>query len=675
MAKKTNRLSKEKSLYLQQHSTNPVDWFPWGKEAFDKAKAENKPIFLSIGYSACHWCHVMERESFENDTIAKLMNESFVNIKVDREERPDVDHIYMSAIQIMTHRGGWPLSVFLTPELEPFYGGTYFPPEDKMGMPGFAKILAGIHQAWLTKPDDIRESATELTQTLSGLFSPTLETSEISKAKTESLFARALDDSSQTFDPQFGGFGQAPKFFHTSELQFLLRQWHSTGSAHAREIATLSFQNWLLGGIQDHLGGGFHRYSTDARWFAPHFEKMLYDNALILELFCEGYLAFQDSQLADGSHRIADYILRDMQDPRGGFYSAQDADSEGVEGKYYVWTHDDIMAALPPDLGKLFIRCYNITPSGNWESNNILFLRQTLEDISQREGMEAEWLKDQLAVARRKLFQIRQTRVAPSIDKKMIVSWNAMMISALSKAFQTFGDESYLIAARKAALRIISDYESRGLHHVIESEHPAQLDDFSHMILSLTSLYQSDFNQDWLTKAEVMAEEMVKRFWEEPNGSFRFSSKDHSDDLIVTPREVHDGAVPSASAVAILSLIRLGRITQNSEKLALAENAMSRLLPIAEKSPRGFHQLLLCLDELLIHSVDIQLEGDPSRADDFKIIEKIRSQYLPGITVAIKPTQNPMTFYFCHDFKCDQPLKTEIEITEKLENYAKPKTS
>ena len=448
----TNRLAHETSPYLLQHAHNPVDWYAWGREALERARREEKPIFLSIGYSACHWCHVMEHESFEDADTAAVMNEHFVNIKVDREERPDLDHIYMAAVQIMTQHGGWPMSVFLTPDLEPFYGGTYFPPEPRQGMPSFKQILAGVADAWQNRRGELSRSAgqmagalQQMNQLAGGGERPSLE-----------LIDQAVRALERDYDPGYGGFGSAPKFPHPMDIKLLLRHWKRTGAEQSLEMVNRTLDHMARGGIYDHLGGGFHRYSTDERWLVPHFEKMLYDNALITQVCVEAYQATQNPEFSRVARETLDYVLREMTSPEGGFYSTQDADSEGVEGKFFVWPLAEIEQVLGHGAADLFAYVYDVTGEGNWDESNILNRPKTMDQCAKLLQVDRPKMEQSLAESRAKLFDVRSRRVAPSRDDKVLVSWNGLMIDAMARGFQVLGDERYLDAARRAAEFILT---------------------------------------------------------------------------------------------------------------------------------------------------------------------------------------------------------------------------
>lgn len=675
--RKPNRLKDETSPYLQQHATNPVDWYPWGNEALGKARREQKPIFLSIGYSACHWCHVMEHESFEDEETAKLMNERFVNIKVDREERPDLDHIYMTAVQAMTQHGGWPMSVFLTPDLEPFYGGTYFPPSDRMGMPSFRRVLMSVANAWASKRAEVLKSAKQLTEALKSI-----DAQNATPNHDETLSFEALDRAAQVamgnLDPYYGGFGSQPKFFHTTDLRMLLREWSRKKDPKALAAVTLTLDHIARGGIFDHLGGGFHRYSTDAKWLVPHFEKMLYDNALLAETYLEAFTITKKTQYASTAREILDYVLRQMTSPEGGFYSTEDADSEGVEGKFYVWTQDEIYQHLEKESAEQFCRVFNISADGNWEGNNILHLQQSIEDIAKSYGLDVSWLEDSLQSSKRKLFAIRNQRIKPGRDEKILVSWNAMMIRSMALAYQILDDERYLHAAQNAATFIIEKmgaYEdgSGPLQHAYKdgrARFPAYLDDFAGFALSLATLYESDFNEKWLDTAQGLTEQLLTRFWDPSEKTFFYTAKDH-EKLIHRPREVHDGATPSGTAIAITALAHLGHLTLNETWIQTAHQALTTHAQFIRSIPGAAGQMLIAFSSLRDSAQEIVICFGKSEEENEAALKLIRSEFLPNRVVVLAnpnakrtrslsrgkyPIQERVTVFFCENFTCLAPI-------------------
>ncbi len=594
-----NLLGNETSPYLLQHAFNPVDWNPWGDEALSLARQQSKPIFLSIGYSACHWCHVMEHESFENLDIAKLMNEHFICIKVDREERPDLDQIYMTAVQMMTGRGGWPMSVFLTPDLRPFFGGTYWPPFARMQMPGFRDILAGVHDAWKNRQDDVHRSAEELTGALVKSAAESLPRAGMSidtLRNAQQQLLRAADRSQ-------GGFGGAPKFPHPMDLRVLLRCWTRFGEEEALDVVRLTLDKMAAGGIYDHLGGGFHRYSTDGRWLVPHFEKMLYDNALLTSVYLEAFQATGDANYSRVARETLDYVLREMTQTQGGFFSTQDADSEGVEGKFFVWSEEEVLSVLGPADGRLFCYAYDVTSQGNWEDHNILNRPKPHEQAAKVLQIEPQELEIVLARCRQKLFEVRSRRIAPGRDDKVLVSWNGLMIAAMSQAASILGEPKYANAARAAADFILTnmrDTEGRLLHSFKDgqSRFNAYLDDYACLIDGLIDLYQATFDAKYVDAALELAQQMLSRFEDPRGGGFFFTSIDH-EKLVARIKDTQDNATPSGCGVAALALARLGTLTCRPDLLGRAYATLESMSGQLEKFAMASGQALIALDFVL----------------------------------------------------------------------------
>jgi uncharacterized protein YyaL (SSP411 family) len=676
----TNRLIHESSPYLQQHAHNPVDWYPWGPEALERARKEQKPIFLSIGYSACHWCHVMEHESFTDDETAAVMNQYFVNIKVDREERQDLDHIYMSAVQVMTQHGGWPMSVFLTPALEPFYGGTYFPPQDRHGMPSFKKVLLGVANAWNTRREEVLKSAKQLSTALEQMGRG--ETAGARGPVEPAVIRQATEAIAAEFDSAHGGFGSAPKFFHTMHLKLMLRHWASTGDALALAIVTKTLDAMANGGIYDHLGGGFHRYSTDAQWLVPHFEKMLYDNALLAEVYLEAYQATRKIEYATCARETLDYVLREMTDSEGGFYSTQDADSEGVEGKFYVWSREEIFAELDPDRAELFCRVFGVSEKGNWEETNILNLDRPLDRWAEEIGEDREWLEDTLAAAKRKLFSARQKRVAPFRDEKVLVSWNGLMIDTMAKAHQVLGDERFLTAARNAARFLLEhlvmfDKQAPGsppLYHVYKdgkSRVAAYLDDYATLANALVSLYESDFDLAWLRSARALADVMIDQFWDRSQKTFFFTARQH-EKLLLRPKEWQDGATPSGTSMAVTAIVRLGRLSAKKSYAEIAREALEGSSQVMSKVPLAVTQLLLAYEIDSETTRELALAWGESADDNETALRAVREALVLDKVVALRRDasdeseipllkQRPArdgkaTLYVCQGTTCLAPL-------------------
>ncbi|MBS0266003.1 MAG: thioredoxin domain-containing protein [Planctomycetes bacterium] len=591
-----NRLIHETSPYLQQHARNPVDWYPWGPDAHAAAKSQDKPIFLSIGYSACHWCHVMEHESFENASIAAFLNSHFISIKVDREERPDIDQVYMNAVQLMTGRGGWPMSVFLTPDLLPFFGGTYWPPVSNRGLPGFIDILQQIHDAWLSRRKLIWNSAEELTAAVR-------DHARREQPRTilqESHLERAGDALLSLADRHHGGFGSAPKFPHAHDLRVLLRCWKRFGNADALEFVKLTLDRMAGGGIYDQLGGGFHRYSTDERWLVPHFEKMLYDNALLVPAYLEACQATGQPGYARVARETLDYVLQEMTHPEGGFYSTQDADSEGVEGKFFVWTANEIVQLLGPADARIFNACYDVTAAGNWEGQTILNQPHPAHELARTLGISEPELAAVLARCRTTLKAARACRVAPGRDDKILVNWNGMMISAMAQGAQVLGEPRYARAAQQAAdflLQTMSPAPGTLWHCWKDGQarFSGYLDDYAHLIDGLIDLYQVVFDPQYLTAACRLAETLISQFHDTEHQGFFYTARD-AEVLVARNKEVHDGSTPSGNSIAAWALLRLGRITGRPDFEQYAQTTLEFLSGVIDQSPTAAGLALLALD-------------------------------------------------------------------------------
>jgi len=680
-----NRLLHESSPYLQQHAYNPVDWYPWGEEALARARAEDKPIFLSIGYSACHWCHVMEHESFEDPSIAAVMNEHFINIKVDREERPDLDQIYMAAVQLITRRGGWPMSVFLTPEGKPFYGGTYWPPTSRMGMRGFQEILHLMHDFWTNRRPEVTESSNSLVDAIGRFTTPTFEQTELNEA----LLRNAETAMLSAFDRVHGGFGGAPKFPHPMDLRVLLRTWKRFGNSAALDAVVLTLEKMAGGGIYDHLGGGFHRYSTDDHWLVPHFEKMLYDNALLVPVYLEAYQATGREDFARVARETLDYVLREMTSPEGGFYSTQDADSEGVEGKFFVWTPAEIQAVLGEDDGKLFCACYDVTPHGNWEEHSILNRPKPLAQMAKELKTPIEELSATLDWGKQKLLERRATRIAPGRDEKILAAWNGMMISAMARGAQVLRDPRYLQAAQNAATFVLNHMRqdvptepstlnaqlstcSRLFHTCKDgvAKFNAYLDDYACLIDGLVDLYQSDFNPDWLTEANSLTEFMQTHFADPEDGIFFYTSDNH-EALINRTKEVQDNATPAAHSCAATALQRL-RALEGTTNDTSGWNALAAVSGLMADHPRGAAQALIALDFALGPAPELVVieGGQPEKAE--QLLATFHRRFVPSYSlvrvpqpdaagqplfavVEGKPEATELTLYICHRGACDAP--------------------
>lgn len=683
--KHTNRLINETSPYLLQHAHNPVDWYPWGEEALEHAKKVNKPILLSIGYSACHWCHVMERESFENEEIADIMNSLFVNIKVDREERPDLDEIYMNAVQIMTQHGGWPMTVFLTPDLKPFYGGTYYPPTDSYGRPGFPKVMHAVAEAFNEKNTQVLEQADQLTTQLSRM-SHLVDPQE--HELTEELMTKAFQDYRSRFDSHYGGFGNAPKFPPSMGLSFLLRYWQHSGNEYALEMVELTLQKMARGGLYDQLGGGFHRYSTDEKWLVPHFEKMLYDNALLVVAYFETYQATQNIFYRDIATDTLDYILREMYDEEnGGFYSTQDADSEGVEGKFFVWEPNDVEDVIGEENAKIFCEYYDITPHGNFEGENILHI-QTPQDVFARKiGMDQQELENLLSTSRNKLFEEREKRIKPGLDDKILTSWNGIMIRGMAMGYQLTGKSDYLTACEKSAEFVLTTLsQDNGLllrtYRSGKSHLNAYLEDYSYFISGLIALYEASFDSRWLKEAERLANIMIDQFGDENGDGFFFTGKAH-EALIVQSKSAYDGATPSGASMAIHGLLRLAKHLDNPVFHETAVDTLKLYFNQMESMPSGSGQLLCELAFLLSTPKEIAIIGEIGDKRTEEMLTVLHNMYIPnkiiGLSDPNEESRLPLlankpqvdgntTVYVCENFACQTPTSNVEEFVELLKS-------
>jgi uncharacterized protein YyaL (SSP411 family) len=679
----TNRLANETSPYLLQHAHNPVDWFPWGEEALTAARREQKPILLSIGYSACHWCHVMEHESFENEAIARLMNDNFVNIKVDREERPDLDHIYMNAVQMMTQRGGWPMTVFLTPEGVPFYAGTYFPPEDRYNMPGFPRVLLSVADAYRERREDVQETAASV---LAELRRATATRESSDQLATELLDA-AYRGIIRNYDPNNGGFGSAPKFPPAMTLEFLLQTFHRTGNEKALEIVRHTCRKMAQGGIYDQLGGGFHRYSTDARWLVPHFEKMLYDNALLSRLYLHYYQVSGDESARAIAEGVLDYVVREMTDPAGGFYSTQDADSEGVEGKFFVWSLTEINKLLGEPAARLFAAYYNITAAGNFEDQNILNVTEDLATIAAAERITIAELNASLAQSRARLFAAREQRVKPARDEKILTAWNGLMLASFAEAAAILNRPDYLEIAQRNAGFVLSNLRRDGLllrtYKDGQAKLNAYLEDYAFFIDGLVTLFQASGEVKWIEAALSLTATMVAEFWDDEEGGFFFVGRSH-EELIVRSKDFFDNATPAGNSVATEVLLRLGLLTGNSDYQRRAASVLRLMSTGLERYPSGFGRLLSALDFHLSTPKEIALIGDPKAADTQSLAAEIWKPFLPNKVVAQAAPESPTaaklipllrdrplidnraTVYVCENFTCQRPVTAATELASQL---------
>jgi uncharacterized protein len=626
-----NRLATETSPYLRQHAGNPVDWFPWGDEALNRARAEDRPILLSIGYSSCHWCHVMERESFEDPAVAAEMNERFVNIKVDREERPDLDQVYMKAVQAMTGGGGWPMTVFLTPEGVPFYGGTYFPPEPRHGLPSFRQVLRAAADAYRRCGDEVRESGARL---LSALANASARTGSGQVGpETLDAAARAL---AQQFDAVHGGFGTAPKFPQPVTLELLIRHRLRTGDENALHMAVHTLRRMAAGGLRDHLAGGFHRYSVDARWLVPHFEKMLYDNALLARAYLHGHLVTGDSELREITEQTLDYLVADMLLPEGAFASARDADSEGEEGLFYVWTPEEVEALLEPEDARLFERLYDVTPAGNFEGRSIVHLPHDPEAVARAESIEPEELRQRMAAARAVLLEAREKRVAPFRDDKILVSWNALAIRAFAEAGAALGRADYLRVASEAAdfLWARLRHDER-LLHVYKDDHAkveAFLDDHAGLGNAFLSLHAATLEPRWLERARWLCDEILSRFWDEAEQSV-FDTASDAETLILRPRDAMDNATPSGPSLSAELLTRTGAVFDDERYRSTAARIVERESAMLARFGPAFGRMLSVLDSTLAAPVEVAIVGARDDEATQALVRAAHARFLRNVTV------------------------------------------
>lgn len=673
----TNNLIKETSPYLLQHAHNPVQWYSWGDEALNKAKQENKPIFLSVGYSACHWCHVMAHESFENEEIANVMNEFFVNIKVDREERPDIDDIYQKVCQLTTGSGGWPLSVFLTPDQRPFYVGTYFPPLDNYGRPGFGSLVRQLAQAWKEKPADVKQAAENFVNTLQ----KTESVSNDSKLERSILDEAAMNLLS-IVDMTNGGFGQAPKFPNASNLSFMLRYSKLSGIAKFQEFVFKTLTKMANGGIYDQLGGGFHRYSTDSRWLVPHFEKMLYDNALLPPVYAEAYQISKDPRYLEVIHDTLRYVMREMTSPDGGFYSAQDADSEGEEGKFYVWKKKEIEEILGKD-AEIFCLYYDVTDGGNFEGHTILYNSVNLSSAAFHFGKTESEVTQILKQSKEKLFATRLKRVAPGRDDKIMTSWNSLMISAFVKGYRVTDEPDFLKSAEKCIQFIENTLTKDGeLLHTYkdgQSKLRAYLDDYAYFVSALLDYFETNPSKKYLDLAVYYANYLLDHFWDESHKNFFFTADNH-EKLIIRTKNIYDLSLPSGNSVAAGAMLRLYHITQEKKYLDTAIKVMESLAITAAENPFGFGQLLNVVYAYMKKPIEITMLN----TKDDKIRNFLLKKFIPeGILVLVSKKEDLDTLkslqffagkeydelkskvYVCKDFTCSLPLETISDI-EKL---------
>ena len=657
----SNRLAHEASPYLRQHADNPVDWYPWGEEALELARRENKPIFLSVGYSACHWCHVMAHESFEDDQVAEILNEHFVSIKVDREERPDLDQIYMRAVHSLTGSGGWPMSVFLTPEGEPFFGGTYLPPEPRHGLPGFRALLERIAELWAERPEDLKRAGQQVVESIAQAPGETPD--EGLRIETVRAAAQKLQAE---HDDRWGGWGPGPKFPQTMVLELLLRRHHAEGDSEILATAEIALEAMARGGIYDQVGGGFHRYAVDGHWLVPHFEKMLYDNAQLARVYLHAWQVTDKPLYRAIAQETLDYLAREMRHPAGGFYSAQDADSEGQEGVYYVWTPDEVRDVLGEE-ADAFMRAYPVTEGGNFEGRNILTLAGSPDE------------REALAPQRARLLEARQQRVAPGLDDKLLAAWNGLALAAFAEAAVALDEPACLEIAQANAAFLLEEMraEDGRLLRVWKdgvARLQGYLDDHTHVIDGLIALYQATFEPRWIEAARELMDRVLDHFHEQ---TFYDTADDH-EALIVRPREIQDNAVPSGAAMAALDLTRLARLFTEADYARHAESSMREVQGLAARYPTSFGQWLVSLDETLRDAIDLAITGDIDRPDAQALVAVARG-YHPGRLIVVGPegslpilAERPMqdgraTAYVCRGHHCLSPVTEPQALAEQLD--------
>ncbi|MEO5893885.1 MAG: thioredoxin domain-containing protein, partial [Ferruginibacter sp.] len=675
------------SPYLLQHAHNPVDWFPWGEEAFAKARAENKPIFLSIGYSTCHWCHVMERESFENEAVATIMNGQFVNIKIDREERPDLDHIYMDAVQAMTGSGGWPLNVFLTPAAKPFFGGTYFPPVKAFNRSSWTEVLHGISQAWKEKQSEIEGQADNLTDHIqkSGIFTQGANISAGGSLGTLEQFELMFSAIMQTADREWGGFGSAPKFPQTFTIQFLLQYYYFTGNKEALQQALLSIDKMLNGGIYDHVGGGLARYSTDNEWLAPHFEKMLYDNALLINILCDACQLTTDKKYEDAIRKTIAFVTRELSGVEGGFYAALDADSEGEEGKYYVWQKQEIDEILEGD-SALFCEFFDVTEGGNWEEKNILRILQPIEDFSKAKRIDQDQFQQFITECLERLSLHRNERTRPALDDKIILGWNALILKAIGKAAVVLQDKSYALTAEKNFNFIQDNFKKDGasqeLQHTYkngEARYPAFLDDYAYLVAACIQLYKLNFDNKYLQIAYDYCDYIIQNFSDDENIFFFFTGKEQHD-VIVRKKEIYDGAVPSGNSVMAENLYDLSVIFDKREWQNRAKKMLEILMPSIAKYPGSFGIWAACALRQITGINEIAIVG----TNFAMLANDILLKYIPNMVIMAtakeirkfpllenKPGGTPALIYLCKNYTCLAPFSHTDLLLHEISNLNK----
>ncbi|MCC6191101.1 MAG: thioredoxin domain-containing protein [Anaerolineales bacterium] len=677
-----NRLALETSPYLLQHKDNPVEWYPWGQEALDRARAEDKPIFLSIGYAACHWCHVMERESFEDPATAAIMNAQFVNIKVDREERPDLDSIYMQAVVALTGQGGWPMSVFLTPDGAPFYGGTYYPPRPTQGMPAFRQVLTGIADAWQTRRATVLKGAHDVLQHVrqSGVGGPSPAADELALETLEA----AAQGLWREFDWAHAGWGRAPKFPQPMAIEFLLRYHALTGEANPLDMAVKTLGAMARGGIYDQLGGGFHRYATDSIWLVPHFEKMLYDNAQLARVYLHAWQLTGEAEFQRVCVEVLDYARREMTDPAGGFYSTQDADSEGHEGKFFLWTASEIDTALGPEAA-LFKAAFGVAPGGNFEGLNILFQAANAHELAEREGQAPAEVSQRLAAAKQKLFALREARIKPARDDKVLAGWNGLMLAAMAEAARTLDREDFrqaAVANAEFALRHLRQPDGRLLRswRAGQARLNGYLEDYANLAEGLLATYEATFEASYFTAARQLMDYALAHFGD-PRGGFFDTSDDH-EQLVTRPKDIQDNATPSGGAMAVTVLLKLAALSGDRRYSEAARAALASLQPILGQYPTAFAQWLSALCFALGRPREIALVGDPQRDPELRaMLTVVLGPFRPFQVVALKRPGEPAlvpllaerdliggraSAAVCYDFTCRLPVTDADALQRQL---------
>ena len=671
--RKPNRLINEQSPYLRQHAYNPVDWYAWGDEALARAKAENKPILLSIGYSACHWCHVMERESFEDESIARLMNDNFVAIKVDREERPDLDQIYMEAVQMITGRGGWPLTMFLRPDAKPFFGGTYFPPVDRQGMPGFPRVLTAAADAYRRGAHEVAHNVEKLSEALGALGTYTATEGEIRR----DLPILAAHELARSYDSVHGGLGGAPKFPNTFVLSLFLRSYDADDDSQFADMVRDTLNKMAKGGIYDQIGGGFHRYSVDERWLVPHFEKMLYDNALLAKLYLDAGRALNEPEFLNVAREILDYVLREMTSPEHGFYSTQDADSEGEEGKFFIWTPAEVDSILGEKLAPSARRYFDVTEEGNFEGSNILHRSIELADAAKQFNISPDAMGDALRTIKEKLFAVREKRIKPGRDEKILAAWNGMMISAFADGYRALHEPRYLAAAERAVEFVMTKlWDGRALKRSFKdglARFNAYLEDYAILANAMIDTYEASLDARYLNHAKTLADIILERFLDKERGGFFFTSDDH-EELITRFKGAFDGSTPSGNSAAVMALLRLHSYTGDERYFHEAERTIKLLREFMEKQPFAFSHLLEAVDLYLRGPTEIVLVGDRKSPEFREWSERIGLLYVPNLAIyAIDPKNaatgfipeqargkdqidGKLTAYVCRERTCSMPI-------------------